>query len=428
MKKSQNAFKNAKKVIPGGVNSPVRAYKSVGGFPPFIKKAKGAYLYDIDGNKYIDYVLSWGPQILGHCPEGLVKTLNHQVRLGTSFGAPTEQETELAQSIKYFYPSMQKTRLVNSGTEATMSAVRLARAYTKKDIIIKFDGCYHGHGDGFLIKSGSGNLTLGISNTPGVPKNVSKNTLSIPYNDEQALIKAFEKYQNNIAAVIIEPIAGNMGLIEPSKSFLHALNQLRQTEGNLIIFDEVLCGFRVHPKGAQGLLKFKPDLTCLGKVIGGGLPVGAYGGHHEIMDLIAPKGSVYQAGTLSGNPLAVAAGIYTLSQLKNMKTFNASQKAAIKLAQNIQKILQKHKFSFQVHQVGSLFNIFFSEFPVTDLRSAMKCDLKVFNAFFHHMLKNGIYWPASQFETCFTSTTHKDKEINRTTEVMDDFFYNQKKF
>lgn len=422
MTKSSKLFKQALKLIPGGVNSPVRAFKHVGLNPIFAEKGKGANFTDADGKEYLDYCLSWGPLILGHADKDVVKAIQEAAAEGTSFGISTEKEIRLAELIQTFYPSMEKLRLVNSGTEATMTAIRLARAYTGKNVIIKFDGCYHGHTDSLLVGSGSGVLTMGLSSSAGVPKEFITHTVSLPFNDISAFKTYFKKNHTHIAGVIIEPVAGNMGLVLPKGSFLKEIEALCQKHGALLIFDEILCGFRVHPQGAQGLYDITPDLTCLGKVIGGGLPVGAYGGRHDIMDMIAPSGNVYQAGTLSGNPLAVSAGIATLNKLKDGKVFLQAQQTCHKLADGIRAILNQYESQAQIVNLGSIFCLFFSRTGIHSLEESKQCDTQTFSQFFQHLLKNGVYWPPSQFEACFTSSRHSPAHIEHTLNVIEGFF------
>ena len=412
--RSQELFAEAQQIIPGGVNSPVRAFRSVGGQPRFIARAKGARLYDVDDNSYIDYVLSWGPMILGHAPATVTKAIQQAAANGTSYGAPTELEIQLATMIREALPSMEMVRLVSSGTEAVMSAVRVARAYTKRDGILKFEGCYHGHSDYLLAKAGSGLATLGIPDCPGVPEDFTKHTLTAPYNDVNTLRQLIKKHDRQLACVIVEPIAGNMGVVPPSPEFLQALRTLTDTHGMLLIFDEVISGFRVQYGGAQTLYGIKPDLTILGKIIGGGLPVGAYGGAKDIMKMIAPSGPVYQAGTLSGNPLAVTAGIETLKRLSKPGVYEQLEQRSAALADGLGKAATKAGVPLTQTRVGSMMGAFFTSGPVVDWESAKKSDTKVYAKFFHQMLDAGIYLAPSQFEADFMSLAHTTRDIERT--------------
>jgi glutamate-1-semialdehyde 2,1-aminomutase len=413
--KSKKNFDRAKKVIPGGVNSPVRAFKSVGLTPPFIEKAKGAYIWDVDGNKYIDYVGSWGPQLLGHVHASILKTLGSTAKKGTSFGAPTTLEVEMAELICSMIPSIEMVRMVNSGTEATMSAIRLARAYTGKDKIIKFEGCYHGHGDSFLIKAGSGVATLGIPDSSGVPKGVAKDTLTAKFNNIQSVRRLTQENEHRIAAVIVEPVVGNMGCVPPSPGFLQELRDLCSKEHIVFIMDEVMTGFRVARGGAQELYGITPDLTTLGKIIGGGLPVGAYGGKREIMELVAPNGPMYQAGTLSGNPLAMAAGFVMLSTLnRNASIYSVLESRSKRLEMGIRSNLQKLGLDYTLNRVGSMFTLFFTAQEVVDYDSAKSSDTKIFSKYFGKMLEQGIYLPPSQFEAAFISAAHSVGDIDMT--------------
>ena len=412
--RSEELFLEAQRYLPGGVDSPVRAFKSVGGTPPFIVKGQGARIYDADGNEFIDYVCSWGPLILGHSHPQVVEALKKAVEQGTSFGAPTELEITLAKMISAAMPSMQMLRFVNSGTEATMSALRLARAFTNRDKIMKFAGGYHGHADGLLVKAGSGMATLGIPDSPGVPSGYVRNTLTAPYNDAKAVEQLFERYPKEIAAVIVEPVAANMGVVPPQPGFLESLRSLTTRFGSLLIFDEVITGFRVAYGGAQALYGVTPDLTCLGKIIGGGLPVGAYGGRKEIMEMMAPVGPVYQAGTLSGNPIAMTAGIETLKLLNQPGVYNQLEKKSTSLEEGIGKAAAKAGISMYISRVASLLTVFFTADSVADYESAKQADTKVFNKFFHGLLADGIYWPPSQFEAAFVSLAHNDEDIKFT--------------
>ncbi|RUM46822.1 MAG: glutamate-1-semialdehyde-2,1-aminomutase [Desulfocapsa sp.] len=414
---SDKMFEKAKEVIPGGVNSPVRACKSVGRNPVFIQKAKGSKIYDVDGNEYIDFVCSWGPMIHGHAPDEIIDAVKEAASDSTSFGAPTTKEMALASMVVEAVPSIEKVRFVNSGTEATMSAVRLARGYTGKDVIVKFDGCYHGHADSFLIKAGSGVITLGIPGSPGVPEDIVKNTISIPYNDEGILEKTLREKSDSIACVIVEPVAGNMGCVPPSKSFLQKMRDLTAELGIVLIFDEVITGFRLSYGGAQEFFGIMPDLTCLGKIIGGGLPVGAYGGKTEIMDQIAPDGPVYQAGTLSGNPLAMAAGIANLRMLRQENFYKDLNDKAEFFADGLVKAAEVAGVPVTLNRVGSLMTGFFSTEPVTDFASAMKSDTDKYAAHYRQMLEKGVYLAPSQFEVAFISAAHTTEELEKVLEM-----------
>jgi len=413
--KSTQAFEEAKQYIPGGVNSPVRSFRGVQGTPPFIERAAGSYLYDIDGNQYIDYIGSWGPMILGHAHPDVVQALTAAVSKGTSYGAPTLLETELAKLVNQAVPSMELVRMVNSGTEATMSVLRLARAYTKRSKIVKFAGCYHGHHDSLLIKAGSGAATLGVPDSPGVPESIASGTITVAYNNSEELAQVFKDYGSEIAAVIIEPVAGNMGMVLPQEGYLAKVREITEQYGALLVFDEVMTGFRVAYGGAQSVFGIKPDLTCLGKIIGGGLPVGAYGGRRDIMELISPAGPVYQAGTLSGNPLAMTAGITTLKLLANTPDFyeQLAQKTMM-LCAGIRRQGEKFGFDLQYHQLGAMFGMFFANQPVYDYDSAKQSDIGAFNTFFHAMLKQGVYLAPSQFEAGFMSVAHSEEDIAAT--------------
>ena len=395
----------------------MRAFRSVGGDPRFIESGKGSRITDVDGASYIDYVGSWGPLILGHCSSTVQSALRQQIALGTSFGASTEKEVILAEMISEAVSSIEKVRLVNSGTEATMSAIRLARAFTGRHKIIKFDGCYHGHVDSLLVKAGSGVATLGLPDSLGVLPQDCNSTISIPFNDVDTLHHVLDLNRSEVAAVILEPVAGNMGTVMPAKGFLQRLRKLTREHGALLIFDEVMTGFRLLYGGAQGLLKIKPDLTCLGKVIGGGLPVGAYGGHREIMKWVAPEGPVYQAGTLSGNPLAVSAGIATLEALKKEGVYNKLAASTASLVVGLKKAAEQVGVPVQVNAIGSMFTVFFTDTPVTNFQTAKTSDTVRYGRFFHAMLKNGVYFPPSQFETCFVSLAHTQSDIKATVEA-----------
>jgi glutamate-1-semialdehyde 2,1-aminomutase len=406
--KSRALLERAERRIPGGVNSPVRAFRGVGGTPPFIARGEGSRLYDADGNSYIDYVGSWGPLILGHAHPEVLNALRKTLDSGTSFGAPTEIEIELAEEISDAMPSIEMVRLVNSGTEATMSALRVARGFTGRRLAVKFEGCYHGHVDSLLVKAGSGMATLGIADTAGVPGEFASTTLALPYNSVTALEEAFERHGREIAAVIVEPVAGNMGCVPPAAGYLQAMREITSRHGALLIFDEVMTGFRVARGGAQQLYGIRPDLTTLGKVIGGGLPVGAYGGRADIMSRVAPLGPVYQAGTLSGNPLAVAAGLAMLRHLK------AHPEVYTQLEARAARLTAQPPAGVTVNRLGSMFTFFFADQPVTDYTSAKKCDTARFARFFHWMLGRGVYLAPSQFETAFLSAAHTDTDIDAT--------------
>ncbi len=412
--KSENLFLEAQKLIPGGVNSPVRACGSVGGHPLFIRNGDKSKIYDVDGNQYIDYVLSWGPLILGHRPSCVIDALKKVLETGTSFGAPTELETQLARLVIDMVPSVEKIRMVNSGTEATMSAVRLARGYTGRDMIIKFDGCYHGHADTLLVAAGSGVATLGIPGSPGVPDSVISNTLSLKFNDIEEFIRVMKKIGDKVACVILEPIVGNMGFVPPVDGFLQTLRDVTSRYETVLIFDEVMTGFRVAKGCAQGLFGITPDLTCFGKVIGGGLPVGAYGGRKEIMDHIAPVGKVYQAGTLSGNPLAMAAGIATLTELQKKGVYESLETKTEKLMKGFQSAADNAGIGMKTGHAGSMAGFFFSDEEIHNFDDAKKCNLDRFARFYRLMLEKGIYLAPSQFEACFVSLAHSGDDIDQT--------------
>ncbi len=414
--KSKQAFKEAVTLMPGGVNSPVRAFKSVNMDPIFMERGKGSRIYDIDGNEYIDYVLSWGPLILGHADDQVVEAIKKVAEQGTSFGAPTIMENKLAKLVIERVPSIEIVRMVSSGTEATMSALRLARGYTSRNKILKFEGCYHGHGDSLLIKAGSGVATLGLPDSPGVPEGVAKNTITVPYNDLEAVRYAFEQFGEDIACVIVEPVAGNMGVVPPQPGFLEGLREVTSEYGALLIFDEVMTGFRVAYNCAQGHFGVTPDITCLGKVIGGGLPVGAYGGRAEIMEQIAPSGPIYQAGTLSGNPLAMSAGYATLSQLTPETYVDFNQKAD-KLEAGLKEAAEKYNIPHTINRAGSMVGIFFTNEEVYNYDRAKTSDLALFAAYYKEMANNGVFLPPSQFEGLFLSTAHTDEDINKTIEA-----------
>jgi glutamate-1-semialdehyde 2,1-aminomutase len=417
LERSNRLLAAAKKVIPGGVNSPVRAFRAVGGEPPFIARGKGAYLWDEDGNPYVDYVLSWGPLILGHAHPAVVEALVKAAARGTSYGAPTALEIDLAELVVEMVPSVEMVRFVNSGTEATMSALRLARAYTGRHKIVKFEGCYHGHADMLLVQAGSGVATLGLPDSPGVPPGAAQDTLTAPYNDLVAVEALYAQFPGEIAAVILEPVAGNMGVVPPAEGFLPGLRRLTEAHGSLLIFDEVMTGFRVALGGAQALYGIDPDLTTLGKVIGGGLPVGAYGGKRQIMERVAPAGPMYQAGTLSGNPLAMTAGLVTLRELRKPGVFERTVTQTERLRRGIGQAATEAGVPVYQTQVGTMFCTFFAEAPVTDYASAKQSDTAAFGRFFQAMLAAGVYLAPSQFEAGFTSAAHGDKEIDATVEA-----------
>ena len=421
--KSRQAMKAARALIPGGVNSPVRAFGAVGGDPVFIDRAQGAYLHDLDGNKYIDYVGSWGPAILGHAHPEVLDAIATAMRRGLSFGAPTEGETRLAAAINQLYPSMEMVRLVSSGTEACMAALRVARAYTKRDKILKFSGCYHGHADMLLVKAGSGALTLGLPDSPGVPGSTTKDTLTAPYNDLDAVSEVFAANQGQIAVVIIEPIIGNAGFIRPQPGFLEALRKLCTNAGTLLLFDEVMTGCRVALGGMQALSGVKPDITTLGKVIGGGMPLAAYGGRLEIMQLIAPSGPVYQAGTLSGNPLAVASGLKTLELLQRPLAFSELSKRTAQLVRGLKVAARQHDIAFSADSEGGMFGFFFHPGPVLSLEQAKQSNVEQFTTFFRSMLRRGVYLAPSAFEAGFVSVAHSTADIERTLECADEAFH-----
>jgi len=415
--KSEHLFKEAKKYIPGGVNSPVRAFKAVGGTPPFIAWAQGSKIYDVDGNAYIDYVGSWGPMILGHKHPSVIEALKRALERGTSFGAPTEAEIELAQVIVKAVPSIEMVRMANSGTEATMGAIRVARGYTGKDKIIKFSGCYHGHGDYLLVRAGSGATTLGIPDSKGVPDDFVKNTIILPFNELEAVKQAVEEEGKQIAAVIVEPVPGNMGVVLPQEGFLSGIRELCSQNDIVLIFDEVMSGFRVSWGGAQALYGIIPDMTCLGKIIGGGLPVGAFGGKREIMENLAPLGPVYQAGTLSGNPMAVAAGLETLKLLSQPGTYDTLEERSRYLTEELKEIAARTGVGIYSTRVGSMFSMFFSSGPVVDYETAQRSDTDTFKRYFHSMLKRGIYLAPSQFEAGFLSLAHSPEDLDKTLEA-----------
>lgn len=416
---SKAAFERAKKTIPGGVNSPVRAFKSVGLTPVYVERGEGSRITDIDGNSYIDYVGSWGPLIMGHAHPEVVEALKRTVEKGTSFGAPTELETLMAELVAQRVPSIDIVRMVNSGTEATMSALRLARGYTKRSKILKFEGSYHGHADSLLIKAGSGVATLGLPDSPGVPESIASQTITVPYNDLASVKLAFEKFGEEIACVIVEPVAGNMGVVPPLPGFLEGLRDVTTAYGSLLIFDEVMTGFRVHYNCAQGLYGVTPDLTCLGKVIGGGLPVGAYGGKREIMEMIAPSGPIYQAGTLSGNPLAMTAG-YTTLKLLTEETYQLLERLSVRLQRGFEDNAERHGIACTINRVGSMVCPFFTDRTVINYETAKSADLERFKRYFASMLDLGVSVAPSQFEGMFVSAVHTEADIDATIEAHDE--------
>ncbi|MFU2134867.1 glutamate-1-semialdehyde 2,1-aminomutase [Gallibacterium anatis] len=423
MTSSVTLFEKAQQFIPGGVNSPVRAFNGVSGTPVFIQRAQGAYLYDSEGKQYIDYVGSWGPMVLGHNHPSILNAVIETAKNGLSFGAPTELEIELAELVCRLVPSIEMVRMVNSGTEATMSAIRLARGYTKRDKIIKFEGCYHGHADSLLVKAGSGALTLGQPSSPGVPSDFAKHTLTCTYNDLSSVEEMFKQYPNEIACIIVEPVAGNMNCVPPKPGFLQGLRQLCDQYGALLIIDEVMTGFRVALAGAQSYYDVKPDLTTLGKIIGGGMPVGAFGGKKEIMQYIAPTGPVYQAGTLSGNPIAMAAGIACLTELAKAGNEALLAEKTKTLAEGLKSLAQKHQIPFVVNYVGGMFGLFFTDQgKVECYQDVMKCDVERFKKFFHSMLEQGVYLAPSAFEAGFMSLAHRSQDIQATLAAADKAF------
>jgi len=415
--KSESLFAKAQKYIPGGVNSPVRSFRAVGGTPPFIAKGSGSHIWDADGNEYIDYLGSWGPLVLGHAHPAVVDALITAAQGGTSFGAPVAQEVELAQLVCEAIPSIDMIRLVNSGTEACMSAIRLARAHTGRDKIIKFAGCYHGHADGLLVKAGSGAMTHGVPTSAGVPESYASETLVADYNDLSSVEEAFAAFPEDIAAIIVEPVAGNMGVVLPAPGFLEGLRGITKKHGSLLIFDEVITGFRLGVDGAQGRFGITPDLTTLGKIIGGGLPVGAYGGRKEIMELVAPLGPMYQAGTLSGNPLAVAAGLATLQEVGRPGVYDKLDAMADRLTKGLTDVFARKEVPSTINRIGSMFTGFFNGGPVDSLAQVEKSDIPGHGRFFHAMLEKGVYMAPSQFEAGFVSLAHTDEDIDRTIET-----------
>ncbi|HXG10581.1 MAG TPA: glutamate-1-semialdehyde 2,1-aminomutase [Gemmataceae bacterium] len=412
--RSQAAYQRACQVIPGGVNSPARAFGAVGGQPIFITRGEGAYLYDLDGNRYLDYVGSWGPLILGHAHPRVVQAVEEAVRQGTSFGAPTERETELAELIRAAMPAVEMVRMVSSGTEAAMSAIRLARGFTGRDLIVKFAGCYHGHVDSLLVQAGSSATTLGVPNSPGVPRGCTADTLALRFNDTEELAEAFRAHGDRIAGVILEPVVGNMGLVMPKPEFLGELRRLTQRHGALLIYDEVMTGFRVAYGGAQQLFGEKPDLTVLGKIVGGGFPVGAYGGRADIMKKVMPAGPVFQAGTLSGNPVAMAAGIATLQELRDHPPYDRLEQLGQKLADGLSQAADAAGLPHQLARCGSMWTLFFNPEPVTDYDTARRSDTARFARFFWAMIDRGIYLPCSQFEAAFLSAAHTEADVEQT--------------
>lgn len=421
-RRSIGLYHRALGIIPGGVNSPVRAFKAIGVPPSFIERAKGSKIFDVDGNEYIDYVCSWGPMILGHAHPKVVAALKKAIPKGTSFGAPTPLEVELANRVKKAFPSMEMVRMVSSGTEAAMSAIRTARGYTGRAKIIKFEGCYHGHGDSLLVKAGSGATTFGIPDSLGVPEDLAKHTLTASYNDLESVRVLVNQYPDQIACIIVEPVVGNMGVVPPERGFLEGLRRISNEKGILLIFDEVITGFRVAYGGAQELYKIKADMTCLGKIIGGGLPVGAYGGKKAIMDKVSPLGGVYQAGTLSGNPLAMTAGIATLELLRSKKGYEDLEKKTVYLTENISECAEERGIPFTINRTTGMFTLFFTEGPVRDYHTAKMSDTKRFARFFVEMMEQGIYLPPSQFEAWFLSLAHSQKDLDKTIEACDSAF------
>jgi len=417
--RSTQLYKRALKKIPGGVNSPVRAWKAVGGAPKFIDRGRGSRIIDADGKQYIDFVGSWGPLILGHANANILRRLEQVAKRGTTFGAPTEREVQLAETVCHLVPSIQKIRLVSSGTEATMSALRLARAYTRRTKILKFDGCYHGHVDGLLVKAGSGVATLGLPDSPGIPPGFARETLVATFNDVDSVEKLFSRHKKGIAAVIVEPVCGNMGVIPPATGFLNFLRRITQRHGALLIFDEVITGFRVALGGAQEIYGIQPDLTCLGKILGGGLPLAAFGGRREIMDRLAPEGPVYQAGTLSGNPLAVVAGLTTLDLLSRPGVYQSLEARGATLQAGFERVLAKNHTRGMINRIGSMMTLFFGVDTVRNAAEARKCDRAAFAGFFHGMLKRGIYMPPAPFEAAFVSLAHTEADLDRTIEAFD---------
>jgi glutamate-1-semialdehyde 2,1-aminomutase len=423
MQKSINLFERAKKHIPGGVNSPVRAFKAVGGTPPFISKADGPYIFDVDGNRYIDYVQSWGPMVLGHNNPKIRQAVIDAAANGLSFGAPTESEVIMAEKVSELVPSMEVLRMVNSGTEATMSAIRLARGFSNRDKILKFEGCYHGHADALLVKAGSGALTFGVPSSPGIPADFAKHTLTMEYNNIDSVANAFKQHPEDIACIIVEPVAGNMNCIPPVEGFLQGLRDICDQYGALLIFDEVMTGFRVARGGAQEKYNIKPDLTCLGKVIGGGMPVGAFGGKTEIMRHISPDGPVYQAGTLSGNPVAMAAGLASLGEIEQEGLYEKLTQTTQTLAEGFKTLATKHGIPLSVNYAGSMFGLFFTDVErVTNYQQAISCNTAQFNHFYHGMLSKGVYLAPASYEAGFVSAAHNDEIVQQTLDIADAVF------
>lgn len=419
MSRSEKIFSRALKKIPGGVNSPVRAWRSVGGTPLFIARGKGSYIYDNHGKRYIDFVGSWGPLILGHAQSTILQTLRQTAARGTTFGAPVVGEVALAELVSRLMPSIEKLRLVSSGTEATMSAIRLARAFTGRTKLVKFDGCYHGHSDGLLVKAGSGVATLGLPDSPGVPATFARETLIAKYNDINSLRRLFSQYRHKIAAVIVEPICGNMGVILPQPGFIRELGKITKRDGALLIFDEVITGFRVALGGAQEVFEIRPDLTCLGKILGGGLPLAAFGGRRDVMNLLAPVGPVYQAGTLSGNPLAIAAGLTTLKLLSRPGTYRTLAAKGKRLEDGFRRVLKKHEIKGTINRVGSMLTLFLGVDQVRSADDARQCDRRLFARYFHAMLAQGIYLPPAPFEAMFVSLAHSNADLDKTILAFD---------
>lgn len=421
MTTSEILFEQAKEYIPGGVNSPVRAFKAVGGTPVFFDRAKGAYLYDVDDKRYVDYVLSWGPMVLGHAHDEVIKAVEESIPKGLSFGAPTSIESVVAAEICKLVPSMDMVRMVSSGTEATMSALRLARGYTERDKIVKFEGCYHGHSDSLLVKAGSGALTFGVPSSPGVPEELAKHTVTLTYNDIEVVRSLFEKQGHEIACIIVEPVAGNMNCIPPAPGFLETLREVCSEFGAVLIFDEVMTGFRVSLSGAQGAYGIEPDLTCLGKVVGGGMPVGAFGGKREIMDQLSPLGPIYQAGTLSGNPVAMAAGLTTLKLIQRKGFYQELESKVSYLRSGLTQVAEKHGIPFTTNAAGSMFGIFFTEEEsVSNYQQTMACDGPRFNKYFHGMLSRGVYLAPASFEAAFMSIAHTEADLDYTIDQSDE--------
>ncbi len=416
--KSKKLYKTAEQLMPGGVNSPVRSFKAVSGTPVFISRGKGQYIYDADGNKYTDYMSSWGPLILGHAAPAVVRAVKKAAEKGTSYGAPCEDEIELAGIIVKAFPSIDMVRMTSSGTEATMSGVRLARAYTKRDYIVKFEGCYHGHADYLLVQAGSGATTFGTPSSPGVPESFTEKTLLANYNDLDSVRTLYDKYGDRIAAVIVEPVAANMGVVPPADGFLEGLRKITRSSGSLLIFDEVITGFRLGMGGAQRKYGVTPDITCLGKIIGGGLPVGAFGAKKEIMSMVAPLGPMYQAGTLSGNPLAMAAGLATLGKLKEPGNYKKLRQLSLNMVEGIKELVKKAGVKATVNSVDSMFTLFFTEPNPVDYRTVLKSDTKKYSKFFEKLLRAGIMFPPSQFEAVFLSLAHTDRDVDRTLDAV----------